>query len=44
MPFVRKGKTVFKRTKSGKLKKKGSSKSVAKAKAYQRALYANSKD
>ena len=42
MPYVRKGKTVYKRTSSG-LKKKGSSKSVAGAKKYMRALYANSK-
>ena len=45
MPFKRKGKCVFKITKSGKQgKKKGCSKSVAKAKKYVKALYANSDD
>ena len=45
MPFKRKGKCVFKVTKSGKQgKKKGCSKSVAKAKKYVKALYANSDD
>tara|TARA_B100000902_G_C27271147_1_gene896311 strand:+ start:532 stop:843 length:312 start_codon:yes stop_codon:yes gene_type:complete len=43
MPFKRKGKCVFKITKSGD-KKKGCSKSVAKAKKYVKALYANSDD
>jgi len=37
MPYVRKGKTVYKRVNG--LKKKGSSKSVRKAKKYMRALY-----
>lgn len=45
MPFKRKGKCVFKITKSGKQgKKKGCSKSIAKAKKYVKALYANSDD
>ncbi len=45
MPFKRKGKCVFKITKSGKQsKKKGCSTSVEKAKKYARALYANSED
>ena len=45
MPFKRKGKCVFKINKSGKIgKKKGCSKSVAKAKKYAKALYANSDD
>ena len=45
MPFKRKGKCVFKITKRGKQgKKKGCSKSVAKAKKYVKALYANSDD
>ena len=45
MPFKRKGKCVFKITKSGKQsKKKGCSKSVAKAKKYIKTLYANSDD
>ena len=45
MPFKRKGKCVFKITKSGKQgKKKGCSSSVAKAKKYAKALYANSDD
>ena len=45
MPFKRKGKCVFKITKSGKQgEKKGCSKSVAKAKKYVKALYANSDD
>lgn len=43
MPFKRKGKCVFKITKKGK-KKKGCSKTVAKAKKYVKALYANSDD
>ena len=43
MPYKRIGKTVYKKTSKG-LKKKGSSKSIAKAKAYMKALYANSKD
>ena len=37
MPYIRKGKTVYKKTDG--LKKKGSSKTVAEAKAYMRALY-----
>ena len=45
MPFKRKGKCVFKITKSGNQgKKKGCSSSVAKAKKYVKALYANSED
>lgn len=45
MPFKRKGKCVFKITKSGsKGEKKGCSGSVAKAKKYVKALYANSSD
>ncbi len=45
MPFKRKKNCVFKITKSGKQgKKKGCSKSVAKAKKYMSALYANSDD
>jgi len=43
MPFVRKGKTIYKRV-GKRLVKKGSSKTIAKAKAYMRALYAHSKD
>ncbi len=37
MPYVRKGKTVYKKVNG--LKKKGSSKTVAKAKKYMKALY-----
>ena len=45
MPFKRYGKCVFKITKSGKKgEKKGCSKTVAKAKKYVNALYANSDD
>ena len=45
MPFKRRGKCVFKITQKGKQgKKKGCSKSVAKAKKYVKALYANSDD
>ena len=45
MPFKRKGKCVFKITKSGKQgEKKGCSKTVKKAKKYVKALYANSDD
>ena len=45
MPFRRDGKCVFKITKKNKKgKKKGCSKSVAKAKKYLKALYANSDD
>ena len=45
MPFKRKGKCVFKVTRSGKQgKKKGCSKSVAKAEKYIKALYINSDD
>lgn len=43
MPFKRKGKCVFKITKKTK-QKKGCSKTVAKAKKYVKALYANSDD
>ena len=38
MPFVRKGKTVYKKLPGGGLKKRGTSKTVAKAKAYKRTL------
>ena len=45
MPWKRKGKCVFKITKSGgQGKKQGCSKSVAKAKKYVKALYANADD
>lgn len=45
MPWKRKGKCVFKVTKSGKTKKKqGCSDTVAKAKKYLKALYANAED
>ena len=45
MPFKRKGKCVFTITKKGNQgKKKGCSKSVARAKKYVKALYANSED
>ena len=45
MPWKRKGKCVFKITKSGgKGKKQGCSKTVAKAKKYVKALYANADD
>lgn len=37
MPYIRKGKTVYKKTNG--LKKKGSSKSAGMAKKYMRALY-----
>jgi len=37
MPYIRKGKTVYKKVDG--LKKKGSSKTVAGAKKYMRALY-----
>lgn len=43
MPFKRKGKCVFKITKKRE-QKKGCSKTVAKAKKYVKALYANSDD
>lgn len=43
MPYVRKGKTVYKRV-GGKLVKKGSSKSVGMAKKYLKALYVHAKD
>ena len=43
MPFKRKGKCVFKITNKGE-KKKGCSKTVAKAKKYVKALYASSDD
>lgn len=39
-PYIRKGKTVYKKTPSGKLESRGSSKDVATAKAHMRALYA----
>ena len=38
MPFVRKGKTVYKKLPGGKLEKKGTAETVAKAKAYKRVL------
>lgn len=45
MPWKRKGKCVFKITKSGKQgKKQGCSTSIEKAKKYLKALYANAKD
>ena len=45
MPYIRIGKCVHKKTKSGKRgKKQGCSKSVAKAKKYLKALYANADD
>jgi hypothetical protein len=45
VPFKRRGKCVFKITKGAKRgKKKGCSKSVAKAKKYVKALYASSDD
>jgi hypothetical protein len=43
MPYVRKGKVVYKKTEEG-LKKVGESKSIATAKRYLKALYAHSKD
>ena len=43
MPFIRKGKTVYKKS-GNKLVKKGSSKTVAGAKDYMKAMYANSRD
>ena len=42
-PYKRVGKTVYKKTSHG-LVKKGSSKSASKAKAYMKALYVHSKD
>ena len=45
MPYIRVGKCVHKKTKSGKRgKRKGCSKSVAKAKKYVKALYASAND
>jgi hypothetical protein len=44
MPFVRRGKTVYKKLPSGKLESKGTSKSVEMAKRHMKALYAHSKD
>ena len=45
MPYIRIGKCVHKKTKSGKRgEKQGCSKSVAKAKKYLKALYANADD
>lgn len=41
--YIRKGKTVYKKTSSG-LVKKGSSKTATGAKEYMKALYAHSKD
>ena len=43
MPYIQKGKSVFKKI-GGKLVKKGSSKTVEMAKRYMKALYANSPD
>ena len=43
MPYVLKDKTVYKKV-GGKLVKKGTSKTVAMAKRYLKALYAHSKD
>lgn len=43
IPYIRRGKTVYKKV-GKKLVKKGSSKTIAKAKAYMRALYSHSKD
>jgi len=43
MPYVRKGKVVYKRV-GKRLVKKGSSKTVAMAKRYLKALYVHSKD
>jgi hypothetical protein len=43
MPYERKGTTIFKKTSNGFVKK-GSSKTVAGAKDYMKALYAHSKD
>lgn len=43
MPFVRRGKTVYKKV-GKKLIKKGTSASIAGAKRYLKALYAHSKD
>jgi len=46
MPYVRKGTTVYKKQQSGghtHLVKVGTSKTVAKAKAYVRALYVHTK-
>lgn len=42
MPYVRKGKIVYKRV-DGRLVKVGSSTSISKAKKYIKALYAHSK-
>ena len=45
MPYIRVGKCVHKKTKSGKRgKRKGCSKSIAKAKKYIKALYASAND
>lgn len=44
MPFVRKGKCVYKRTPDGKLTKKGCSSSNSEAKSYQKKLYSVSED
>ena len=43
MPFVRKGKTIYKKV-AGRLVKKGKSKSVRMAKRYLKALHAHTKD
>jgi len=43
MPYVRKGKTVYKKI-GKRLVKKGSSKTTAMAKKYLKALYVHSKD
>lgn len=42
MPYVRKGKAVYKQTASG-LKKVGESKTIATAKRYLKAIYANTR-
>lgn len=39
MPYVRKGKTVYKKLPNGKLEKKGTASSIKAAKAYMRRLY-----
>jgi len=43
MPYIRRGKTIYKKV-GGHLVKKGSSKSVTGAKRYMKALYVHSKD
>ena len=44
MPFVRKGKCVYRRNPDGSLTKKGCSKTAKKAKNYQKKLYSTSED